>query len=130
MGLGQMKSIGRDAIAQQFRQWDGAALHHPFFRLEDQKSSPLAQDQSGSILVKWTNFLRRSSLQGIEADKDQLAQRLVASTHHTSSHPMSHQLESVPDRVGTRRTSVGENLARDPQLIQFERVQNRLLRRI
>ena len=80
-----MIGIGRDSIADHFRQSDGPALGGAFLRLQNQKSGAFPQNQAGSILIKRTDFFRRRSLERIEADKNQLAQRLVASTDDTST---------------------------------------------
>src|SRR5208282_5075702 len=99
-----------NSIAGHFRNGDSPATRGTLFRLQNQKGSSLAQDQSRAILVKRTDFFRGSSLERIEADKNKLAQRLVASTHDTITQPMPDELESVPNCIGTRGTGVGENL--------------------
>src|ERR1700722_11162431 len=99
MRLSQMVGIGRDSVPDHFSDSDSAPTCRALLRLQDEKSSALAQDQPRSVLVKRTDFLRSSSLERIETDKNKLAQWLVPSTHDTGTQPVADQLESVSDRI-------------------------------
>src|SRR5712691_11712979 len=101
-----MICVGGDSVADDFRECRCAAMHRVCFRLQNQKGSALAQDQTTSILVERPNFLRRSSLERIEAYDYQFAQWIVASAGNASAQSVSDKFKSVPDRIGTGRARV------------------------
>src|SRR3984893_392388 len=123
MRLGQMIGIGGDSVADDFRERHCAAMYRVLFRLQDQKGSALAQDQTTSILVERPNFLRRRSLERIEAYEYQFAQWIVASAYNASAQPVSDKFKSVPDRIGPGRAGVGNNLGRNPQTVSLKCVE-------
>src|SRR5262249_43463582 len=82
------------------------------------------------MLVERANFFGRGSLQRIEAYEYQFAEWIVASADDTGAQTLSDELKSVPDRIGTRRTGIGDNLGRDPQMVRLECIVDRFLRSI
>jgi hypothetical protein len=122
--------IGRDAVAYNLGE-DIRAAH--FCRLEvlqSEKRRAFTQNEAAPSLVERPALFRRGRLQGIETDKNELGQRVVAPGQNMLVAARANAFECMADRICPGGARVRNHLAGCEEIKSFVRIQRWFLGRI
>src|SRR5205807_167102 len=110
--LGKMKIVGGNAVAGYFRENGRAARTRgvEIFQCEDRGA--FSENHSGAISIKGAAFFWRRGLKRIEADKNQLRERVITAAQYALIASRANALEGMTDRVRACSAGVGNYLAR------------------
>ena len=128
IGLGKMKIICRDAIADYLSENRRAPFFSALKIFERKNRHAFAENQTAALAIERPATFRRRRLERIEADKDQLGERVVAAGENTLIPAGPNAFKGVADCVRPRSARVRDDLAGRRDSKRLLRVHYRLLR--
>ena len=106
-----MMVIGRNSVADDFGENFRAARLRGIEIFQREKRRAFAENHSGALAIERPAFFRRRGLERIEADENQLGERVVAAGQNALVAAGADAFEGMPDRVRAGGAGVRDHLA-------------------
>ena len=109
MGLGQMMSVGRRSVADDFAEDHRVPAPGGFKTFERQHGGAFTQREAVAMFIEGTTDIGRQGLQRIESREHELAQSVVSTGQRTIRASRPDQLPGMTDGIGARGAGVGND---------------------